>query len=152
MTVTARELLDAMGERLALRLVAGARGVDRAVAVPRVQQPGLALAGFLPQLHPDRIQVLGNSEIAYLATLDADAARRAVRGVAQARAACFVVTNDAAPPMRGGVIQPDSVARRVVRAIERNDLYILTHPEQREILRRRAERIDAMFEPESWED
>ena len=71
MTVTARELLEAMGERLALRLVAGARGVDRAIAVPRVQQPGLALAGFLPQLHPDRIQVLGNSEIAYLQTLDA---------------------------------------------------------------------------------
>jgi hypothetical protein len=39
----------------------------------------------------------------------------------------------------------------VVRAIERNQLYVLTHPEQREILRRRAERIDAVFEPESWE-
>jgi HPr kinase/phosphorylase len=98
LTVTARELLDSMGERLVLRLVAGARGVDRAVAVPRVQQPGLALAGFLPQLHPDRIQVLGNSEIAYLQTLDPDGARRAVRGVAQARVACFVVTNDAPPP------------------------------------------------------
>jgi HPr kinase/phosphorylase len=98
LTVTARELLDAMGERLALRLVAGARGADRAIAVPRVQQPGLALAGFLPQLHPDRIQVLGNSEIAYLETLDAAGARQAVRGVAQARVACFVVTNDAPPP------------------------------------------------------
>jgi HPr kinase/phosphorylase len=63
-----------------------------------VQQPGLALAGFLPQLHPDRIQVLGNSEIAYLATLDAITARQAVRGVAQARVACFIVTNDAVPP------------------------------------------------------
>jgi NAD(P)-dependent dehydrogenase (short-subunit alcohol dehydrogenase family) len=59
--------------------------------------------------------------------------------------------NDAAPPMRGGVIQPDDVARRVVRAIERGDLYVLTHPEQREILRRRAARIDEMFEPERWE-
>jgi len=98
LTVSARELLDAMSERLALRLVAGARGVDRAITVARVQQPGLALAGFLPQLHPDRIQVLGNSEIAYLATLDASGARQAVRGVAQARVACFVVTNDTPPP------------------------------------------------------
>jgi short-subunit dehydrogenase len=58
-----------------------------------------------------------------------------------------------APPglMRGGVISADDVARRVVRAIERGDLYVLTHPEQREILRRRAARIDAMFEPERWE-
>jgi NAD(P)-dependent dehydrogenase (short-subunit alcohol dehydrogenase family) len=53
--------------------------------------------------------------------------------------------------MRGGVIAPEQVARRVVRAIERGELYVLTHPEQREILRRRAARIDAVFEPESWE-
>lgn len=98
MTVTPRVLLETMGPRLALRLVAGARGLDREIAVPRVQQPGLALAGFLPQLHPDRIQVLGNSEIAYLTMLEASARRAAVRGVAQARVACFVVTNAAPPP------------------------------------------------------
>ena len=45
---------------------------------------------------------------------------------------------------------PDEVARRVARAIERKDLYILTHPEQREFLRRRAAKIDAMFEPGAW--
>jgi NAD(P)-dependent dehydrogenase (short-subunit alcohol dehydrogenase family) len=48
-----------------------------------------------------------------------------------------------APAMRGGVVDPDAVARRVVRAIERRSLYVLTHPEQREILRRRAARLDA---------
>lgn len=47
-----------------------------------------------------------------------------------------------APPMRGGIIQADSVAERVVAAIDRRDLYILTHPEQQEILRRRHHRID----------
>ena len=40
--------------------------------------------------------------------------------------------------------------RIVLRAIERKDLYVLTHPEQREILRRRHARIDAMFDPERW--
>jgi NAD(P)-dependent dehydrogenase (short-subunit alcohol dehydrogenase family) len=53
--------------------------------------------------------------------------------------------------MRGGVITTDEVARRVVRGIERNQLYILTHPEQREFLRRRAERLDAVFAPDRWE-
>jgi NAD(P)-dependent dehydrogenase (short-subunit alcohol dehydrogenase family) len=52
--------------------------------------------------------------------------------------------------MAGGVIRPEEVARRVVRAIDRRDLYILTHPEQREILRRRAAKLDAMFEPDRW--
>ena len=57
---------------------------------------------------------------------------------------------EVAGAMVGSVIGVDEVARRVVRAIERRDLYVLTHPEQREILRRRAARIDRMFEPERW--
>ncbi len=51
--------------------------------------------------------------------------------------------------MQGGTVTAESVAARVVRGIERKDLYVLTHPEQREILRRRAARLDAAFE--SWE-
>jgi hypothetical protein len=55
-----------------------------------------------------------------------------------------------ASAMAGGVIAADEVARRVVRGIERGDLYILTHPEQREFLRRRAQKLDAMFEEDRW--
>src|SRR5207249_1161370 len=49
-------------------------------------------------LHPDRVQVLGNSEVSYLATLEPRRARETVAAVATAGAACFVVTNDVAPP------------------------------------------------------
>jgi NAD(P)-dependent dehydrogenase (short-subunit alcohol dehydrogenase family) len=52
--------------------------------------------------------------------------------------------------MRGGVIAPEEVAQRVVRAIEERRLYVLTHPEQRAILQRRAARLDAEFAPERW--
>jgi NAD(P)-dependent dehydrogenase (short-subunit alcohol dehydrogenase family) len=52
--------------------------------------------------------------------------------------------------MAGSVIAPEEVARRVVRGIERKDLYILTPPEQREILRRRWQRQDRLFEPDVW--
>jgi NAD(P)-dependent dehydrogenase (short-subunit alcohol dehydrogenase family) len=52
--------------------------------------------------------------------------------------------------MAGGVIHKEEVARRVVRGIERGDLYILTHPEQREFLRRRAAKLDSMFEEDVW--
>ena len=98
MTVAVRELLETAGPALGLRLIAGADGLDRAIGLPRVQQPGLALAGFLPQLHPDRVQVLGNSELAYLDTLDIERGRAATAAVAQAGVACFVVTNGAPPP------------------------------------------------------
>lgn len=55
-----------------------------------------------------------------------------------------------AASMKGGVVPPHEVARRVLRGIERGDLYILTHPEQREFLRRRAASLDALFEPDRW--
>jgi len=96
--VRVRELLDDAGEALGLRLLGGASGCDRGVAVPRIQQPGLALAGFLPQLHADRVQVLGHSELAYLASLGEARAESALRAVFAAPVACVVVTNDAAVP------------------------------------------------------
>src|SRR5439155_731940 len=96
--VRVRELLEEAGAALRLRLVSGARGLEGVVALPRLQQPGLALAGYLPQLHPDRVQVLGNSETSYLATLEPARARAAVAAVATAGVACFVVTNDTPPP------------------------------------------------------
>jgi NAD(P)-dependent dehydrogenase (short-subunit alcohol dehydrogenase family) len=50
----------------------------------------------------------------------------------------------------GSVIEPAEVARRVVRGIDRNDLYVFTHPEQRTLLQRRAARQDEMFDPDRW--
>jgi HPr kinase/phosphorylase len=108
LTVTVGELLAAAGVDLKLHLVAGARGLDRPVAVPRLQQPGLALAGFLRQLHPDRVQVLGNSEVSYLGTLAPEAARASVAAVIRVGVACFVVTNGTTPPET--LVEPSEAA------------------------------------------
>jgi len=59
-------------------------------------------------------------------------------------------TAEDAAQMAGSVIPVEEVARRVVRAVDRGDLYVLTHPEQREILRRRWTRQDRCFEPDRW--
>ena len=56
---------------------------------------------------------------------------------------------DAAPPagaLKGGIITPEEVGRRVVAGIESGSLYILTHPELRGILKKRWERQDSVFE------
>lgn len=96
--VTIDELFRTTRESLGLELVAGRRGLARAVRVPRIQKPGLALAGYLPQIHADRIQVLGNTEISYLATLPRGRARTAVRTLLHAGVACVIVTNGARSP------------------------------------------------------
>lgn len=66
-----------------------------------------------------------------------------VRG--QEAPAAATVSQPPAGAMQGGVIPAAEVAARVVQAIERNELYVLTHPEQREFLRRRAHRLEACF-------
>jgi len=43
----------------------------------------------------------------------------------------------------GGVVSADEVADRVLAAILGNEMYVLTHPEQRGILARRGARLDA---------
>jgi len=98
LSVPIRELLETAGPALRLCVVAGRRGLDRPIMQPRLQQPGLALAGYMPQLHPDRMQVLGNSEVSYLITLEPARARAAVAAVAAGGVACFVVTNGTPPP------------------------------------------------------
>jgi len=98
LTIAVGELLEASGHRLAMRLVAGSDALDRRIAEPRIQLPGLALAGFVRHVRPERVQVFGNSEIGYLETLAPDAAGRAVDAVVDAGPACFVVTNGTDPP------------------------------------------------------
>src|SRR5947207_3097204 len=96
--VTIDEFFRANRETLSLELIDGRRGLSRSVEIPRIQKPGLALAGYLPQIHPDRIQVLGNTEISYLATLPRARARKAVRTLFRAGVACAIVTNGFRPP------------------------------------------------------
>ena len=47
--------------------------------------------------------------------------------------------------LAGSVLTADVVAARVVDAILHNELYILTHGESRDAVRRRFERIDRAF-------
>jgi HPr kinase/phosphorylase len=98
LSVTVGELLDALRDQLAIRLVAGEAGLDRTITVPRVQQPGLALAGYLPQLHPDRVQILGNSEVGFLETLAPAVVCERIHAIVGSGVACFVVTNGASAP------------------------------------------------------
>jgi HPr kinase/phosphorylase len=96
--VTIAELLGARGEPWGLTVLAGKGALGNTISVPRIQKPGLALAGYLPMIHPERVQVIGNTELGYLRTLQPGEARQAVERVCAERIACFVVTNGVAPP------------------------------------------------------
>jgi len=95
------ELLSEEEAGLDLELLAGERGLDRLVQVPRIQKPGLALAGYTKNLHPDRIQVLGATELSYLTELNQHDSVKAGQHIAQLCSldiCCFIVTKAQQPP------------------------------------------------------
>jgi HPr kinase/phosphorylase len=92
MAVTVQDVAALQGS-LKLSLVAGKGGLARVIEAPRIQKPALALAGYLDQLHPGRVQVLGNAEVGYIERLEREKAESRVDAVCRAKVACFVVTN-----------------------------------------------------------
>src|SRR5512132_3129028 len=87
-------LLEDRDYELQLTLVTGAEGLGRAITSSRIQKPGLALTGFTEHLHPERVQVFGNTEISYLRTLDEARQREILEKVLSEDLACVVVTKD----------------------------------------------------------
>jgi NAD(P)-dependent dehydrogenase (short-subunit alcohol dehydrogenase family) len=50
------------------------------------------------------------------------------------------------PDLVGNYISPEETSRLVINAIEKNELYVLTHPESEEFVARRFERIRKAFD------
>jgi HPr kinase/phosphorylase len=100
--LTVGDVLERYGDRLALELVAGASGLSNNLASSDVHRPGLVLAGFVGLFTYDRAQVLGNSEMLYLAGLDSEKRRLVLETVCQFDIPCIVITdgNDVLPMMR----------------------------------------------------
>lgn len=68
--VTAQDLFEAESTPLKLKWVAGEAGKSRLLEPTTAKFPGMALVGHLNFVHPNRIQVIGEAEVAYLEKLD----------------------------------------------------------------------------------
>jgi HPr kinase/phosphorylase len=96
--ITIRELLQERGEALGLRLIAGEAGLDRSIDHPRMQKPSLAFAGYLENLNDYRLQIIGQTELGYLATRPPVEQKRVVDAVFDLRVAGVVITRGLTPP------------------------------------------------------
>jgi len=90
-------LLDDKNFDLRLSLVAGKQGLSRRIASTRIQKPGLVLAGFTEHLHGERVQIFGNTEMSFLATLPVERVREAMRRFFEEDVACLIVTKGLKP-------------------------------------------------------
>jgi HPr kinase/phosphorylase len=68
-TVTVNDLFEAESGPLRLKWVAGEAGKSRLLEPTTAKFPGMALVGHLNFVHPNRVHVIGKTEIGYLAKL-----------------------------------------------------------------------------------
>ena len=93
-TIAAGAIVADDGLAVRLALIAGSAGSARVVTHPRIQKPGLALVGHYHGLVATRIQILGETETSYLASLPPAARAASVRGFFGQGFSLVVVTSD----------------------------------------------------------
>ncbi|GAC1338097.1 MAG: HPr(Ser) kinase/phosphatase [Myxococcales bacterium] len=93
-SIKVEQLLKDTQFDLRLELLGGEAGLDRRVVSSRIQKPGLALTGFTEHIHKDRLQVFGNTELSYLATLPLSEQRARVRELFALPISCLIVTKN----------------------------------------------------------
>jgi len=76
--VTVGRLVDSLRERLGLELLSTDAGLAREIVSPEASSPGLVLAGYVERFVPNRVQVLGETEISYLASRDRELRHKVV--------------------------------------------------------------------------
>ncbi|MBA4377922.1 MAG: HPr(Ser) kinase/phosphatase [Gemmatimonas sp.] len=96
--VTVQKVYQDLRETLGLALLTSLPAQDVPLAAGDVHRPGMALMGFMENFLPHRLQVLGESELSYLATLDPDAQRGALERLVALQAPVVFVTRDQAVP------------------------------------------------------
>ncbi len=96
--VTIGELLKEQGEAAKMHLLAGAEGLDRYIDHPRIQKPSLAFAGYLENLNDYRLQVIGKTELQFLATRTEAEQKQAIEAVFDLKLAGVVITRNQSPP------------------------------------------------------
>ncbi len=79
---------------LNLETVAGEKGLKRTICRPELNRPALELAGFFNEWKPERVQILGTGEIAYLESrLQIDSVQDNLDRIFSHRPPCVVITN-----------------------------------------------------------
>jgi len=84
--------------RLNLTLKAGRKGLQRQIAHPQAQKMGLALTGFTQFISPERLQIVGKAELAYLHTLSLESQKEVIKKICGLGVACVVVTRNLEVP------------------------------------------------------
>lgn len=92
-SITPAELFRAYADRLDLRWVCGARAAENRTITATGIQSRPSLIGFLNLIHPNRIQVIGEEEDAWLDSLDSKARWETIARIVDSQPAALIVAS-----------------------------------------------------------
>jgi HPr kinase/phosphorylase len=93
-----RDLLARKSAPLQLETLTGEVGLDREIPNPEASSPGLVLAGYTARFVGDRLHILGETEISYLASLEPAARRHTLESFMGFNLPCVVITKSQEAP------------------------------------------------------
>ncbi|HVQ33525.1 MAG TPA: HPr(Ser) kinase/phosphatase [Lysobacter sp.] len=96
--ITARELFELQRERLQLRWAAGEKGGARVLESVNTVARRPSLAGYLNIIYPNKVQILGTEELAWLDGLDSRARWEVIEKIMDARPLALAVSKDQRVP------------------------------------------------------
>ena len=82
-TLSVARLYEDQHDELQLEMLTESMASSREITISDIHRPGMALMGFVDNFLPERIQILGQTEAAYLATLDDKKSRAAIERLFQ---------------------------------------------------------------------
>ncbi|HZH43685.1 MAG TPA: HPr(Ser) kinase/phosphatase [Lysobacter sp.] len=97
-SITAAELFEQQRERLELRWVAGQRGADRLLEAVETVARRPSLAGYLNIIYPNKVQILGSEELAWLDALDSRLRWETIEKIIQFRPLALVISKSQSCP------------------------------------------------------
>lgn len=92
--ILVQDILKDNEYRLGLVLIAGEKGLRKRISHSQVQKMGLALTGFTKFVAPERIQILGQTEMSYLQTISEDLKEKVINQITDLNLSCVVVTRN----------------------------------------------------------
>lgn len=96
--LTVQKLFEDNKEKLQLELLNGERSFQRSIEEADLNRPGLALTGFVDVFTYQRVQIIGNTENAFLKKLSAEARAKALKTLLSFDIPCLIITESNDPP------------------------------------------------------
>ncbi|RJP68890.1 MAG: HPr kinase/phosphorylase [Candidatus Abyssobacteria bacterium SURF_17] len=115
-SLTVADFIERTKENLKIQTIAGHSGLERTIAIPDINRPGLALAGYLDFFAFDRVQVMGLTEVNYMRQLDEATLSERLQRVFKYEVPCFIITRGLTPP-EGFVEQANRASVPVLRSL-----------------------------------